>query len=494
MYAVVLAWSPACQTEMPSSRLQTDVSLPVPAAALATPSPARFASVEPVEAHHLSARSLIPIAFNRQPDIKSSYHRFENQAARYDFFYTSRDSLTPRFRTTSTFTENRAKDATFRERDHIVELGVEKRFFDTTELNVAVALDYNELDDDVGYHPLASANLRYPLWASREKLERTSEEIFWRNQVDDALLSYIQEVRSRLEATLFRFYECLQLRSEVENATDWRNDLHDLLVNLEAMAGDGKSADRRRVEAEIAKVTATARNLSGRFDVVMERLKAESGLPFNVRIELSDEPFNPFEGLGHEELFEMSVRTDPEIATLRNAARNAQVQLDLARRGRWDLALLLDGQSAIEGARRDEAVSEWAVSMGFEVSAVDPRVTESLIQQSQSNIARFEQAVASRENDIFVDTFEPLIRIQTLSESRRELRANLDRYRSDYDHGVDEYLADKLNIDDLLTRRENVFDQQEEIARLTFLVGANVAELCAATGKFFELLEDAGGR
>ncbi len=50
-------------------------------------------------------------------------------------------------------------------------------------------------------------------------------------------------------------------------------------------------------------------------------------------------------------------------------------------------------------------------------------------------------------------------------------------------------MAGNLNIDDLLKRRENLFDQDQEIARLTFLVGANVAELCAATGKFFELLD-----
>jgi hypothetical protein len=115
-------------------------------------------------------------------------------------------------------------------------------------------------------------------------------------------------------------------------------------------------------------------------------------------------------------------------------------------------------------------------------------VTESLIRQAEANIARFQQAIAARENDIFVDTFEPLIRIETLSKSREELIANLPRYEDDYGNGVKEYLAESLNIDDLLKRRQNLYDQQQEIVGLTFLVGANVAELCAATGKFFELL------
>ena len=53
-----------------------------------------------------------------------------------------------------------------------------------------------------------------------------------------------------------------------------------------------------------------------------------------------------------------------------------------------------------------------------------------------------------------------------------------------------EYLAGKLNIDDLITRRRTLFNQEKEIADLTQMVGFNVAELCAATGKFFELLDD----
>ena len=66
---------------------------------------------------------------------------------------------------------------------------------------------------------------------------------------------------------------------------------------------------------------------------------------------------------------------------------------------------------------------------------------------------------------------------------------NLPRYEQDYQDGVEEYWAAKLNIDDLLKRREALFDQQQEISLLEFLVGANVAELCTATGKFFEILD-----
>lgn len=478
---------------MPSTRLQTDVRVPVPSALQSVPSPDRFSTQEQAEQYRLSARSLIPIAFSRQPDIKSSFHRYQAEEARYDFFYTSRDSLTPSVRTGNTFEETRAGDIVTRNRDHTIELGVEKLFFDTTELDVAVGYRADEFDDEDGSHPFLAANLRYPLWASREKLERTSEEIFWRNQVDDALLGYIQRVRDELERTLFRFYEVVDLRRRIGDTARWQKDLIALRAKLDTIADRDVATDRRRVEAEIAKVTAEVRNATGRFDVEMERLKAACGLPFHVEIELADEPFNPFEGFTHLELFRVSVETDPEIATLRNASKNAEVQLDLARRGRWDLALLLGGMSSLEGGGQHDGASDWSVSVGFGVSAVDPRVTDSLIHQAEASIARFDQAIASRENAIFVDTFEPLTRIETLGESRDQLLANLPRYQADYDNGLEEYVGGDLNIDDLLKRRENLIGQEQEIARLTFLLGANVAELCSATGKFFELLNRPDG-
>ena len=170
--------------------------------------------------------------------------------------------------------------------------------------------------------------------------------------------------------------------------------------------------------------------------------------------------------------------------------RNAEVQLDLARRGRWDLSLAVQGTSSLEGAGADEDASGWWLNVGVEVSAVDPRVTQSLVRQAEANIVRFREAIAARENTIFVDTLEPLVRIDTLGESRDRLRDLLPQYVDDYTAGISEYAAGTLNMDDLISRRESLAAQQFEVAHLTFMVDVNIAELCAATGKFFELLNE----
>lgn len=480
----------ACDSTMPSARLRSEVNLPIPSSAIELPGPDRLTDEDRGESHSLSARSLIPLTFDLQPEIKSSFQRFKSEEARYDFFVVSRDSLTPQLSVSNQVDESRANEAVMRNRDHGVQLSVEKLFFDTTELNMAVGFDTSALDDEIGNHPFISADLRYPLWASREKLERTSEEIFRRNELNDAQLDYIQLVRRRLRSAMFQFYEVASLSRTVVNFREWVDDLETLAKLIDGIAGRDIESDRGRVQAELARVSAELRNQIGRHTIELARLKSACGLPFHTRVELLDDPFNPFKGISHQELMRLSIDTDPEIATLRNEVRNAEVQLNLARRGRWDIALLANGRSSLEGRGEDKGVSDWSVSVGFEVSVVDSRVTNSLIRQAQARIARFNQAIAARENDIYTDTLEPIVRIETIGASRKQLIANLPRFESDYRTGIANYQVEKLNIDNLLTRRDTLFEQQQEISFNTFLLGANVAELCEATGKFFELLTE----
>jgi len=478
-----------CKGSLPSQRLDRAVNLPLPEHAFKLPSPDRLRDTNGGGTLVLTPLSLIQTAFNLQPDIKSSFHRYKSEEARYDFFYASRDALTPRLEVSNDFSESRDQETVTRSRDHTVEVSLEKRFFDTTDFDVGVGYRTNEFEDDIGNSPFVSANLRYPFQASREKLERTSEDIFRQNELSDVQLAYIQLVRRRLRQTLFRFYQVVDLLRRVQLYEDWVADLEVLQQKIEKLEGRDVSSDRQRLNSELTRVRADLRNNGGRRDVETTRLKSSLGVPFYLDLDIRDVPFDPFVGKTHAELLEVSIETDPEIATLRNSMKNAEVQLDLARRGTWDVALLLSGASNLEGRGSEDTQSDWQVSVGLDVSAVDSRVTGSLSRQAQANIARFQQAIAARENAIFADVFEPLKRIETLGQSRLELIANLPRFEDDYAVALRQYLEGSFNIDDLLRRRNDLFDQNQEISLLTFLVGANVAELCAATGKFFELIE-----
>ena len=482
-----------CKGTTPSARLEHRVALPVPA----TSNPANPTPPETDEDQtgpvRVTAHSLIHLAFDRQPDIKSSYQQFKSEEARYDFFYTSNDALTPRFKSSNNWVESRTTDwddggrIGRKRRAHYVEFGVDKQFFDTTELSLSSGLDSETDAGDWGSQPYLAAKLRYPLWESRKKLERTSEDIFRRNELNDAQLAYIERVREQLQEALETFYTVVDLRHRLAASERWRDDLLELNRRLENFA-DASDANRRRIAAELTRVNSQVRNIAGRLEVDTARLKYACGLPYETEIEIDEEPFNPFVGVTHEELRRKSVETDPEIATLRNAMRNAEVQLDLARRGKWDVGLILEGRGDFRGRGTESGNTEWFAAAGVEVSIVDARVTGSLQRQARASIERFKYAIEARTSLIYADTLEPLIRIDTLGASRDELAQNLQRFNEDYHTGVESFFTGGLNLDDLLTRRELIYKQEEEIAELSWLVGVNVAELCAATGKFFELL------
>ena len=498
--SVGLCWlSSGCRSTTPSSKLENRVDLPIPAHTQPlSASPSAPSEMSPATIK-LTARSVISIAFNQQPDIKSSYEHFKAEQARYDFFYASNDALTPRFKGSNEFYESRTLDNDTgqrlgqRDREHVIEVGLDKQFFDTTELSIATGIETVTEDGGIGNQPYVSASMRYPLWESREKLERTSEDIFRRNELDDAQLNYIKQVRSRLQRALIYFYTVVKGQTRVASSESWRDDLLELEQQLDRITDHDLTTDRRRIAAELVRVNSEIRNHTGRLEVDLARLKYFCGLPYKTKLEISRAPFNPFADAAHEQLRLASIDTDPEIATLRNSLRNAETQLDLARRGKWDVALLLDGQGNLRGHGVESGNTDWSISAGLEVSAIDGRVTNSLQRQARANIARFKHAIAARESLIYADTLEPLVRIDTLGASRDALTKNLRRFRLDYEIGLQEYLAGKLNIDDLLKRRETIYEQEEEIAELAMLVGANVAELCSATGKFFELLEQPPG-
>jgi hypothetical protein len=68
----------ACSSVTPSARLRQRVDLPLPVFSSVGPDPGRLSRMPSGESRTLTARSLIPLAFNSQPDIKASFQRFKS--------------------------------------------------------------------------------------------------------------------------------------------------------------------------------------------------------------------------------------------------------------------------------------------------------------------------------------------------------------------------------------------------------------------------------
>ena len=484
-----------CRSTTPSAMGERKSFLPVPPSLpdeLEAPDAPAVPEVQPPPPEQdltLSAKTLILISFKKHPDIKSSYHRFEVEEAQYDFFYVSRDALTQRLRIGNSYTRSDSLDdpSEWGTR-HSLEVAVEKQYFDTTQVEFATGLTTSLTNGDPGHVPFVSAEVRLPLGGSREKLERASEQIFRRNELNDAQLEYIDKVRDVLGNAMEQFYDVLEITSIVAAKERWKADLQELERLVAGIAG--RDEDVIRVRAQLTLVTASLRNSRGTMEIEIERLKTATGIDYGTEVTLEDGIYNPFEGLTHEEVRKAALLADPEIATLRNAASNARVQLDLALRGNWDIELVLGAEAMPYGVGRYRGEAEWFASAGLQIAKVDSRVTASLVRQARANILRFARALDARQRQIYVSTLDPLIRISTLTESHGELALNLSLYEEGYTNGIAQYERGELSIDDLLDRRETLFSEETNLAELTNAIGVNVSELFVATGKFFEILAE----
>jgi outer membrane protein TolC len=246
--------------------------------------------------------------------------------------------------------------------------------------------------------------------------------------------------------------------------------------------------DCDKVLATITSEQAELETLIGRLEIESQSLKSHIGLPFECEILLDSEDFNPFRGKSQKELLRVSLETDPEIKVLRNAITNAEAELDLAQRGKWDTSFFLRGERTLTGTGSREGEHGYSIGAGVGIRHIDPRITKSMEREARADIRRYQNAIKSRENEIFVDTTDSLIGMETNANKFRSLTENLPRYSTDYESGVTKYFNRQITIDELLEKRDDYYSEQRWIAESREHYSSNVADLCASTAQYLEYL------
>lgn len=246
--------------------------------------------------------------------------------------------------------------------------------------------------------------------------------------------------------------------------------------------------DCDKVVALLTSEEADLETLIGTFEIELQSLKAHIGVPFDCQIVLQSEDFNPFRGKTQDELLRISLETDPEIKVLRNAITNAEAELNLAQRGKWDTSFFLRGEKTLGGTGSREGEHGYSIGAGVGIRHIDPRITDSMERGARADIRGYQNAIKSREADIFVGTTDSLIGMETNANKFRSLTENLPRYRSDYESGITKYFNRQITIDELLEKRDDHYEEQRWIAESRDHYSSNVADLCASTAQYLEYL------
>jgi len=459
--------------------------------------PAVAAASQPMAASFLQPRQthlaltpwkVIFLTFENSPEIKVSYYKYAAEKARYDYILATWTSSTPGFSFAPTW--DRLKDAQDKRTTTQTQNGLvflDQNFQDTSRLRIYSGILNEDFGDSHAAHPSAGGTYHFPLWGSREALQRSSEQIFQQNRVNDAQLEYVKDVRDELKWGQYFYYSCMGIQSRVAAVRRMVDDLHGI---YERMTSAGSpQADRLRMQAAISTASTDLRGRQSNFDVEVHLLKRTVGLPMDLPVMIADELYNPFGDPDGERLLALSMKTDPEIAALRNAAKNAQVQLALAQKGRLDVGMNLAASTEARGTGQWAGKEEYRAAALLEVRFIDPRISNNLAREASADIARYQEEVLERQNEIYVGAMEPLIKSASLTKNMADTRRNIERYKSDFAIGVADYFAGKMNIDDLIRRRQNLQDEEIKLADARNEFGVNMANLAQASGKYFEILQ-----
>jgi outer membrane protein TolC len=465
----------------------------------ATCQPFRSEYLAPGRSHlDLTPMRVIHLTFENAPRIRVAYLKYLSEKSRYDYILATWTSTTPGAAVGPGWERSvDITDTISNRQTQRVEVFLERNFLDTSRLRAFGGV-LNEDDGDAhGFHPNFGGLFHFPLWVSRDALQRTSDQIFQQNRVNDAQLAYVREVRTLLSNMTGSFFGVLGIGQRVEARQHYVEDLEAILQRVQAAASrpaatqpaTTRSPDAQRVQAEITTAVTGLRSEQSNYAIELDWMTSTMGLPHELEVALIEEPFDPFGDASHDELLALSLRTDPEIETLKNAVKDSQVQLALARKGRLDVAVDIGAAADLRGSGYWTGQTEYQANAALTVSFIDPRLSTSLAREASANIARYQQAIERRHKEVYVEAMEPMIKARSLRRNIPEIRRNLERYRQDFHIGLQDYFAGRMDIDDLLRRRQSLLDEEFDLINSKSALGGRMASLAGATGKYFELLQ-----
>ncbi len=441
----------------------------------------------------LTPMRVIHLTFENAPRIRVAYLKYVGEKARYDYILATWTSTTPGAAVGPGWERSvDVTDTVSNRQTQRVEAFLERNFLDTSRLRAFGGVLNEDNGDAHSFHPNFGGLFHFPLWVSREALQRASDQIFQQTRVNDAQLEYVREVRSLLSSLTGTFFGVLGIGQRVEARQHRVGDLEAILLRAQAAASQpaaSQPADLQRIQAEITTAVTGLRSEQSNYEIELAWMTSTMGLPHELEVALIEEPFDPFGDASHDELLTLSLATDPEIATLQNAIKDSEVQLALARRGRLDVAVDLGGAADMRGSGYWAGQTEYQATAAMTVSFIDPRLSGSLAREASANIGRYQQAIEQRRKEVYVEAMEPMIKARSLRRNIPEIQRNVERYRRDFDAGLDDYFAGRMNVDDLLRRRQSLLDEEFNLINSKSALGGRMASLAGATGEYFELLQ-----
>jgi hypothetical protein len=391
--------------------------------------------------------------------------------------------------------------------------GIEKETFEGAILRVeggasGSRFEYGEVDegqDEVerGSGGLVRARFEIPFVGSRKRQNRVISQAFQESSAREAELNYLSYFRTYVTSALTYYYIALRYLNYGRAYEQKLNDIQ-MLINDPRC----RPEDKLRLETEAGEIKVYLGNYQAQYREALADTLRYLGLQHDDEYLLEEltykvspylETSNTPEGL--KKMTEDAYRNNPQFRVLGNAIENAELQRDLAIRGKFDITAFVEGtQFAFGSESFDDRVGGWELGAGLSVRLNDPKVLTATRRKTEAQIRQFRAEIDSARLKTQHQIATESDALHSNHKIRLQLLENIKQSEAEYKERVKRYFNgsnggngnnDNMNpitIDDVLTLLNDKAGKWISLASYTYYVQYAELTLMTATGEVYRMV------
>ena len=437
----------------------------------------------------LNATSMIHIVYRDNPDVQIA--RFSLEAAEYQFKDFERDlsQFTPLLARSSIEREERSPDEN---QFYHMQVGMEKEFFNGSSVFAGVGHQGEFGDNSDGTSNALELDVQFPVFGSNTTLRRITQRSREENELYNARLEYIDEVRYAIQQAQENYFWLLTCWERYDLYNRCVADYEDLLKTPQVIS---HSSGHRQVEGEIQALQSEILNQKRYIDSFLFDLQLSVGVEKLELAQLSRmNLFSPnyygksYIAAKREALVKKAEENDIRIRVLENAKRNSEEKKRLAEKGKWDIFVDLFGQYDLEGRRDLKDDDGYSVSIGFRLKRIDSTLLGYSLRRAEAEIKKYEAEIRAQQ----LQTLNRIDKEWLQAKSRRqqcdELAASVLSRREVFEQKRKNFLNDAESIDNLIQARKNLLETELDRINILGEYHETITELDYACGVYFAQL------
>jgi hypothetical protein len=437
----------------------------------------------------INIESLMQLVFDENPEVVSVRYALEVAEFQFKDFVRNLSQFTP-FLSRSFITRNQRRNE--EEQVYSARVGMEKEFFDGSSIFTGFGHRGHFGDPESGTGQFLETDITFPLFGSYTTLRRITSRSREENELLNARLEYIDEIRDNIMEAQFHYFDLLTTRENKARRIECIEDYKGFLAIPRAQSNP---VERHQIETTIQSEEADILILEETLNHILIYLRFSIG-----RKELSPSQVNSFDlysedyyGKSYlsrtvEQLLTEANLNDINIKVLKNARESSVEKKRLAEEGKWDVFVDLNGRYDIngDGVLRDD--NGYLMSAGLRATKIDPVLLGYSLGRAVAEINEYDALIREQH----LQTKNQIDRDWFMAKNRRkqyeELLETVESQRRVYLQKRKDYAEGKESIDNLINYRRELMHTQISLVRNLHIFYWSIVRLDHACGIYFTKL------